>query len=154
MKKLSLFTLLLILSVGAVFAKGVGSANVKFGKPDASGSRCSGKGICTISGSRIAGETISVSFELTAESEGSRDLSIVFDIDDLASTDPDEASLFVDGEGRPRADYSMNYTFMDEGLCRSLGVEPGELVISSGDYNYIERTSGSQVRVTYSLSVN
>ncbi len=133
-----------------IIARGVGSANVRFGKPNEKQTSCDGKGICMLSSLSGSGEgTINVSFELLPEFDGSRDFVMSFNINDLTISDPTQANYFVDASGQPREDYNMDYTLTDRELCASLGVEPGELVITTRDHNVIEKLSDTQIRVTY-----
>lgn len=134
-------------------AHGVGSANVKFGKPDKSNTMCSGKGICTLTSISTSGDgTIGVSFELLPEIDGSRDLVMIFNINDLRVADREQADLFVNADGTPQTNYNMDYTFTNAELCNELGVATGELRVKSTDANVIEMISSSSVRVTYRIT--
>lgn len=154
MKKFPLLLALIMLAVITVAsAKGAGSANVKFGKPDEK-SNCYGKGICMLTNIGSMQGTVNVRFELLPVLGDSRDLVMVFNINDLRVADPDKANLFVDERGQPRADYSMNYTFTNQELCRDLGIATGELTIRDNYTNVIEMVSNSEIRVTYRIPVN
>lgn len=132
------------------YARGVGSANVKFGEPNSKGTGCDGKGICMLTSVAGSGSgTINVGFELLPIIDGSRDFVMTFNINDLTIADPTQANYFVDSRGNPRSDYNMAYTLTDRDLCASLGVEPGGLVIKTTDHNVIEKLDDTHIRVTY-----
>ncbi len=151
MKHLSaLLTVMLCITIIA-YGRGVGSSNVKFGKPDEKTSKCYGKGICMLTNISSMQGTINVSFELLPELGGSRDLVMLFNINDLRITDPEQALLFVNSAGQAMPNYNMDYTFTNQELCNELGIAPGDLIIQSTDQNVIELLTSSQVRVTYRI---
>ena len=137
------------------YAHGVGSANVRFGKPNEKQTSCDGKGICMLTSVAGSGQgTISVGFELLPIIDGSRDFVMTFNINDLTIADPTQANYFVDASGRPRDDYNMDYTLTDKDLCATLGVEPGKVVITTRDHNVIEKLDETHIRVTYRVPAN
>ncbi|MCB9064120.1 MAG: hypothetical protein H6551_03145 [Chitinophagales bacterium] len=153
-KKVSLIFMAVIMCVTyTAYGSGVGSTNIKFGDPDEKKGTCSGKGICMLTSIATSGDgTIGVSFELLPEMDGSRDVVMTFNINDLRVADATQADLFVGSDGRPRSNYNMNYTLTNGELCSQLGVRSGEIVIKDTDSNVIEMLSGSTVRVTYRTS--
>lgn len=143
------------------FGEGIGSANVKFGKPT-NETECIGKGICklnSISSSGVSGE-VPVKFVLVKSRDGSfYTLTLQFSISLMSSADHDYLYanfLYSDGEPRPKYVFDASYTFTDKDICSNLGIDAGTLTVSSssldGDRN-IEKINDSDIRLTYVIPI-
>jgi hypothetical protein len=136
------------------YAVGVGSANVKFGKPDKE-NNCAGKGICMLS-SIETGATIPVSFSYVPglSGEGFNTLTLQFSIEALEQKDKDYLyTYFLYPTGRPRLNYrfDLEYVFNNTALCEALGIAPGQVKIKPTDESIIETVFNTDVRITYRL---
>lgn len=141
-------------SLYAANAGGVGSANVKFGKPDKE-NNCAGKGICMLS-SIETGVTIPVSFSYVPglSGEGFNTLTLQFSIEAMEQKDKDYLyTYFLYPTGRPMLNYRFDqeYVLTDAKLCEALGVEPGKISIKTTDESTIETVFNTDVRITYRI---
>ncbi|MCB9044662.1 MAG: hypothetical protein H6550_00850 [Chitinophagales bacterium] len=147
---------LLILCTAIVRAEGVGSANVKFGRPTNNQSECEGKGVCMLTSIGTQSGEVPVKFTLTEDpTSGFYTLTMQFNISLMSSADHDylyRYFLYSDGEPRPLFAFDGDYTFTNKDLCRSLGIDVGTLTITpesvSGPRN-IEKIKDSEIRLTY-----
>lgn len=164
MKKLTLLTLLfaMFVLVGTTAnAEGLGSANVKFGKPQDGQTNCDGKGICMLSSIGSSQSEVPVTFVLVEDpTSGFYTLTMQFNISLMSSSDHDylyQHFLYPDGEPRPRFVFEQDYAIEDRDLCRQLNVDPGSIVIKpgsiSGDRN-IEKINDADIRLTYVIPMS
>lgn len=157
-KTLQFGTLLFVsmFSMLSVFAAGIGSANVKFGKPDKNNADCAGKGVCMLSVDGGAEGSVNVSFVLIEDPRaGFYTLTMQFNISEMSSANHDylyQYFLYPDGEPRPKFLFDQNYTLNNATLCRNLGIENGTVTITptSTDGNpNIDKLNDSDIRLTY-----
>lgn len=157
MSKLSLVALIIsaMLFSASTYAAGVGSANVKFGKPGKSTSDCAGKGICMLSLEESGGNTIKVNFSIMPDAGGKgRTLIMQFGIEEMERVDKEYLyDNFLTSRGRARDTYAFDatYTFDDKALCEQLGVAPGSVVITSSTVSKIEKLFETDIRVSYHI---
>ena len=143
-------------------AAGLGTANVKFGKPQNGGAECMGKGICELSSREGTMEhSVSVTFVLIEDPEARLyTLTMQFNISLMSSANHDylyQHFLYSDGEPRPKFVFEGDYTIMDEELCRSLGIYAGQLTITPESYNQprnIEKLGDADIRLTYVIPMS
>lgn len=148
--------LCMLLFTNYSYAAGLGSANVKFGKPQNGGAECMGKGICELASIGSMQGSVPVTFVLVEDSRaGFYTLTMQFNISLMSSANHDylyQHFLYSDGEPRPRFVFEGNYTIMDEQLCRDLGIGPGQVTITPESYNApnnIEKLNDADIRLTY-----
>lgn len=140
----------------SIYAAGIGSANVKFGKPDKNNADCAGKGVCMLSVDGGSESSVRVSFVLIEDPRaGFYTLTLQFNISEMSSANHDylyQYFLYPDGEPRPRFLFDQNYTLNNATLCRNLGIESGTVTITptSTDGNpNIDKLNDSDIRLTY-----
>lgn len=143
-------------------AAGLGTADVVFGKPQNGGAECMGKGICELSS--VSGKmrgAVPVTFVLVEDVDaGFYTLTMQFNISLMSSANHDylyQNFLYSDGEPRPKFVFEGNYTFMDETLCRSLGISSGQLTVTPESYNQpenIEKLNDADIRLTYIIPMS
>lgn len=139
------------------YAVGLGSANVKFGKPQNGGAECMGKGICELSSvSTKDASYVPVTFTLVEDATaGFYTLTMQFNISLMSSANHDylyQHFLYSDGEPRPKYVFEGDYTIMDRDLCNNLGVGPGEITITPDCYDggrNIEKLRDADIRLTF-----
>lgn len=139
----------------AVVGGGVGSANVKFGKPDKDGN-CAGKGICMLSSISSSSSEVPVSFSYVPglSGEGFSTLTLQFSIEALERIDKNYLyTYFLYADGRPRYNYKFDseYVLTNATVCDALGVAPGQIKIKPSDESTIETVFRTDVRITFRL---
>lgn len=149
----AMLLLCLLFSLQA-FAAGVGSANVKFGKPNKSTADCAGKGICTLSMESGGPGSVSVDFSVIDDGDD-RKLEMKISIPEMETTNHEYLySHFLDENGMPRASYKFEapYTFTNTRLCAEMGIEPGTVTIKPTTASSITRPSESEIIITYHIN--
>ncbi len=138
------------------FAEGVGSADVKFGKPQNGQVECEGKGICMLTSVGATQHQVPVKFTLVEDNLGGfYTLTMQFNISEMSSADHDylyQHFLYPDGEPRPRFIFEADYTFTNRELCSALGVDVGTLTVtptSTNGENNIQKLNDTDIRLTY-----
>lgn len=150
----------LLLAVSATtYAAGIGTANVKFGKPQNKNSECSGKGICMLSSSAEGMEGgVGTTFVLVEDPTAEMyTLTMQFNISLMSSANHDylyQYFLYPDGEPRPKFAFDGSYTLRDAALCASLGIEPGAVTIKmdSAPEKNIDKLGDSDIRLTFVIA--
>jgi|GEM_PF-4997458 len=138
------------------YAEGVGSADVKFGKPQNGQAECEGKGICMLTSMGATQQQVPVKFTLIEDHLGGfYTLTMQFNISEMSSADHDylyQHFLYPDGMPRPKFVFESDYTFTNRDLCRALGIDVGALTItptSTSGENNIQKLNDADIRLTY-----